>query len=130
MSKSCSFYTIPTAIDKTVVKVIEDQMSSVPMDTASVLGSGKNSEVLSLRNSKVHWIPSDNWVAGMMAHFVNVANFEHFHYDLKLWSEKIQYTVYDEVGANYGWHVDTMNSPYYEGLIRKLSISILSLIHI
>jgi len=125
MSNLHSYYTIPTAIDKSVASVIEQQMKTVPLDTASVLGDeDERSDVMSLRNSKIHWIASDHWVAGMMAHFINVANIGCFHFDLNLWSEKIQYTVYDEVGANYGWHVDSMNSPHYHGLVRKLSMSL------
>ena len=124
MSKSTAIYTIPTAIDQSVADVIVKQLENLPLEEATVVGKSKFVRDRDVRKSRVQWINSDTWISGMMAHFVHTANFETFHYDLETWSERIQYTVYDQQGDTYGWHTDSSESPYYRGLFRKLSISL------
>ena len=35
-----------------------------------------------IRKSKSLWLPTDGWIAGMLAHFIYHSNFNFFHYDL------------------------------------------------
>jgi PKHD-type hydroxylase len=63
----------------------------------------------------------------MMKHFVEVANNNYFKYDLVKFSDKIQYTVYDEKNSHYSWHTDITEACYseYDNHVRKLSISLI-----
>ena len=120
-----NFYYIPTAIDEDVAKLIIekcDQLSLVPS------GIGDDDSVvvdLNVRKSLTGWVPTDSWIAGMLKHFIEVANNGLFKYDLKQWSDKIQYTTYEGSGSKYNWHADIAQSPYDESIMRKLSISLL-----
>jgi PKHD-type hydroxylase len=123
MTKCDQVYYIPSAIDESVAKVITDQLFDCQLDDGVVI-NGEDDPNNPLRISKIHWLNTDHWVAGMMAHFIHQANNNTFQYDLHAWSDQIQYTVYDSVGSKYGWHTDQCPSTYYEGMWRKLSISL------
>ena len=119
MPKHSDFYHIPTAINQTVASEIINQMKDEELQDALLLDGSKDGRV-----SQLVWIPTDNWVAGMMAHFINCANTSTFGYDLTNWSDKIQYTVYDGKGSNYFWHIDNAQSDLNPEWVRKLSISL------
>jgi PKHD-type hydroxylase len=115
------YYYIPTGIDREVAQVIRNQCKKLELKTAGLL----NEQVdLSVRDSKIAWLPTDNWIAGMLAHFIEVANQEHFKYNLTCWANPIQYTEYSGAGTKYGWHPDIAQSEYRDDEIRKLSISL------
>ena len=122
MQNKPDFYYIPTAIDKDVVEVILNQYKKVLLDQSRIRGGEIN---LSVRNSKNSWIATDSWIAGMIKHFVEVANNNFFNYNLTKWSDQIQYTVYDESKSHYNWHSDITESNFSSNLVRKLSISLL-----
>ena len=119
MQSKPDYYYIPTAIDKDVVEVILNQYKKISLDQSTIFD---NEIHLPIRNSKHCWIATDNWISGMMKHFVEVANNDFFNYDLTQWSNKIQYTVYDEKNSQYTWHSDILKSN--SNIIRKLSISL------
>ena len=121
MTKNTAYFAIPSAIDSSVAEEIKRQLSLVSLSNAEIEGKGVQPNV---RVNKVSWIPTDHWIAGMMAHFINQANILHFEYDIHAWSDQIQYTVYDTPGAKYNWHTDHIPSTYYRGMWRKLSISL------
>ena len=116
------FYHIPSAIDPSVAQVILEQQRYIQLEQAKIL----DGETHDVRNTKIGWIDTDHWVSGMMAHFIHQANNNLFHYDLYAWSDKVQYTVYDNSESHYGWHEDLAESKFYPdmNLIRKLSISL------
>ena len=120
-TKDTGYFTIPSGIDKSVAEEIKRQLSLVSLSDGETQGDGVQPEI---RINKICWIPTDHWIAGMMAHFINQANILHFKYDLHAWSDQIQYTVYDTPGAKYNWHTDHIPSIYHEGMWRKLSISL------
>ena len=122
MAKDDGLYVIPSGIDKSVVDVIVKQLKNVSLIDAELQGGSKID--LKVRKSQVYWIPTDHWIAGMMAHFIDTANKSHFKYDLHGWSDQIQYTVYDGPGTNYVWHNDHQPSTFFDGMWRKLSISL------
>ena len=132
-----NYYEIPTGIDKEVAASIIrqctskglqpaliNQSESVPVEGSSQPSFVMNGLDTSIRVSDIHWIPTDNWIAGMMAHFVHSANQHFFNFDLTNWSENIQYTEYNGPGSKYNWHSDLHPSTYGEGM-RKLSISLM-----
>ena len=121
MTKVNEIYCIPSAITPEVVNVITNQLSTLPLEPGQL---GNDLLHQTKRVSDIAWLNTDHWIAGMMAHFMNVANQELFHYDIYAWSDKIQYTVYDTDQSKYDWHCDTSESSYHEGMIRKLSISL------
>ena len=121
MTKFSGVYYIPSAINEKVAEVIKEQLFEVPFQPAEVEDSTVNEKI---RVSNIHWLNTDHWVAGMMAHFINKANISIFEYDLHAWADKIQYTVYDGHGTKYTWHNDHQPSTYYKNMWRKLSISL------
>lgn len=65
------------------------------------------------RNSKNTWIPTTNWVGGMIWYYIEKANRENFLYDISyIENESMQYTSYAE-GEHYGWHNDTALEVHY-----------------
>tara|TARA_B100002019_G_scaffold41239_1_gene34524 strand:- start:41 stop:619 length:579 start_codon:yes stop_codon:yes gene_type:complete len=128
MQTKPDYYYIPTAIDRDVVEVIQKQCDKLQLIKSVTLDKELNSseyELLKYRNSKNSWIHTDNWISGMMKHFVEVANNNVYNYDINQWADKIQYTVYDEKNSHYGWHTDSSKSSFHENYVRKLSISLL-----
>jgi PKHD-type hydroxylase len=125
MQNKPDFYHIPTAINRDVVEVILNQYKKVSLDQSRILIEKNNGIDLKIRNSKQCWINTDNWISGMMKHFVEVANNNFFNYNLTQWSGKIQYTVYDEKKSHYAWHSDITESTHDPNIVRKLSISLL-----
>ena len=121
-----NFYTIPTGIDKDQADIIIRQSRNLANEIALV-GNEKGENVLKLekKRSDIRWIPTDNWIAGMMAHFVHSANNEFFNFKLEGWSDRIQYTEYNGKGTHYGWHADIRESTLIKGGARKLSISLI-----
>ena len=122
--KLTQFYKIPSDLPDDILDSLCKQCESFEeaMEASTVKGNIVNE---SIRISKTHWIPTDHWISGVMAHIVREANDNLFKFDLTRWASKIQYTVYDGKGSNYGWHEDSMNSVFFENEVRKLSISLL-----
>jgi len=111
------FYRTNSEIDQEV----RDYIIDANLDRTTMQGGQGSLNALSnLRKSKVKWIPTNHWIAGMMSHYIHAANTEIFQYDLTYWESDIQYTIYDE-GDRYGWHVDTTQNLEIQ---RKLSISL------
>ena len=121
MAKNNGLYVIPSGIDKSVSDVIKTQLKNVDLKQSTLRDENID---LSIRSSKTYWVETDHWISGMMSHFINCANVDYFKYDLHNWADKIQYTVYDGPGTGYKWHNDYAPSSKYEGMYRKLSISI------
>ena len=119
MSKHEEIYVIPSGISKRVAETICLELENIPLDIAEVVSEDKRA-----RNSNVSPILTDHWISGMMSHFIHCANINSFEYDLHFWSSCIQYTVYDGEKTGYDWHTDNLTSVYYQGHVRKLSISL------
>ena len=115
------FYHIPTAIDRETAELIHKQMKDKQLET-SLFHTGIEDK--KIRNSQHHWISTDSWIAGMLKHFIEVANNNLFHYDLTKWSEQIQYTVYDGPSSHYTWHRDIKESSFGRDTVAKLSITL------
>ena len=112
MSKWIDIYSIPSGIDSDVCQVIRKQLDKVVLskgttgDETDERSDSLKSGYPEVRSSKVSWLHTDNWISGMMAHFINCANLESFEFDLVNWGSDIQYTIYDEEGDCYDWHID------------------------
>lgn len=80
------------------------------------------------RKTKIHWIPQQQWVGGMIQYYIDNINSQYFKYDLtEISGGHLQYSVYAK-GGHYDWHTDEPRSLYYvtqqNSLIRKLSFSL------
>ena len=64
-------YVIPTGIDREIAKSIVKQCSTLQLDKAEInlADSGVQYEDEKKRLSHIAWLPTDCWIAGMMAHF-------------------------------------------------------------
>jgi PKHD-type hydroxylase len=78
------------------------------------------------RVSKVRWIPKNEesqWLYTSISEMIYLANNEMFQLDIwGVFDSGIQYTVYDENGAHYDWHMDIGVG---KSAMRKISITIL-----
>ena len=120
LAKNTDLYKIPTAIPKEVADFIIKQYSELEHENPTV--NVKNPRIdTSIRKCKVRGLHTDCWVAGMMAHFVHCANKQTFKYDLKQWSNLLQFLVYDEPGDHYEWHCDAAKDEFNSEYIRKLT---------
>ncbi len=121
--KYFDFYHIPTAINKDVANLIMDQFADgKEMHTATLEGGVRIDPVI--RVCDVKWLHTDSWPAGMLAHFIHVANRNLYKFDLQEWATPIQFTCYKGEGAHYDWHLDSAASDLNPNFVRKLSISL------
>ena len=134
MTYKSEYYQIPTAIDKTMAEHIKNTVHTFASERqksmtagGGMVGDGSFAQVanMMIRNSTHRWIATDNWIAGMMAHFVREANLSYYNFDLIGWADQIQYTEYNGKGTHYKWHADSMDSAIIPNTCRKLSISLL-----
>jgi len=125
MSIYNNYYYIPSGIKKEFCSLIQKEFGQESLTSSMIRLQDSQSTIDSdIRKSKNFWIPTDHWVAGMMAHFINCANLNLFNYDLTSWHDQIQFTVYEGKGSHYAWHSDFTTEQYNPGIIRKLSISL------
>ena len=139
MTKTNEFYYIPSGITSEICEIIKNRFKNEPLENSKVLDMYRSQNIEDLeespfrvkeevRKSQHLWIPTDDWISGMMAHFIHCANNTMYNYDIIQWADRIQYTVYDGKDSYYHWHEDTMSSAFTciqnLKLIRKLSISL------
>ena len=133
-----NYYGNPTCIDNPVSDLSIRQCTSkglqpgvvmngksIPQEDSSQPALVMNGVNTNIRSSEVSWVSTDNWIAGMMAHFVHSANINFFTFDLTDWSDNIQYTEYNGANSRYARHADLHPSTAEEG-VRKLRIDLLS----
>jgi PKHD-type hydroxylase len=115
-------YVIPTALPEKMLGCLKEQCEGFDdfLSSATTF-SGFTPK---LRESKLHWIHTDNWISALMAQLIVEANREFFRYDITKWTDQIQYTVYEGRGSKYGWHYDPTDDPSQQ-ITRKLSISLI-----
>lgn len=74
------------------------------------------------RSSMITWI-NDNQVVDTITEKIFRANAESFKFQLST-IEPLQYSRYD-VDDHYNWHIDSHFEPYADGMIRKLSFTVI-----
>ena len=114
-----NYYKIPSQIPKSICdEIIEEYRNGV---TIALVGELDGEVDTKLRQSKINWINNDNWIAGMMSHFVLSANKHYFNFDIDGYRKEIQFTQYYE-GDFYTWHIDSDTELLSEDFTRKLSV--------
>lgn len=76
-------------------------------DEASVGPDGQVDNVI--RKTKISWIEynkDSEWLYDKLGFIARQLNGIHYDFDLSGLAENMQYTVYDEVGSHYDWHMD------------------------
>lgn len=119
-----SFFHHNSSINSEVAEFIIKELKNHQKIPAGTNKDGKPDYSGETRKSTIFWISDTGWVAGMMSHFVNLANTLKYKYDLGYWADSIQYTEYDGDGSHYALHADTAKSIRVKTEIRKLSISL------
>jgi len=101
-------------IPKKIIETIEEDLTNTfqnQMGDSKLMGDDLNRDK---RNSKNAWIPTTNWTAGFVWHYIERANRENFLYDIRnIDGENMQFTQYSE-GEFYGWHNDAGISNHYK----------------
>jgi predicted 2-oxoglutarate/Fe(II)-dependent dioxygenase YbiX len=93
-------------IESHLVKHYEEEMSESKLH-GNLLHHEK-------RKSQNAWVPTTDWIAGLLWHYISRANRENFLYDINnIDGESIQYTRYEE-GEFYGWHTDAGQATYFK----------------
>ncbi len=93
--------------------------------------TGKTGEALpngNARKGSIIWInndPASKWLYETLVALVVPINFQVFGFEIE-GIESLQYTIYDEGGDHYGWHMDGVTGAALGkgGKSRKLSLSI------
>lgn len=115
-----NYYQIPSQIPKSICdEIIKEYRNDLTDATVGTTWEGKVDP--EKRQSKVNWINNDNWVAGMLSHFVLSANKHYFNFDIDGYRKEIQFTQYTE-GDFYTWHIDTGTKLLEADYTRKLSV--------
>ena len=117
-------YTSPSGLPDEILNSLCEQCRNCEKDLTPSLVLGNTVVDKEKRFSKNIWIPTDHWIAGVMAHMVRCANDSLFKFDLTEWASQIQYTVYEGEGSKYNWHTDNGASKFKNAEVRKLSISL------
>lgn len=106
-----------TDLPKKIIDIVEDELKEnydLHLEDSRVGEGNYGSVDRDKRNAKNAWVPTSNWIAGFVWHYVQRANRENFCYDLtNIDGESMQYTVYGP-GEYYGWHSDQGLSTYYK----------------
>ena len=124
---------IKTEIPQELCAMLINQYGSLA-DSDATIKQWKDSkdfeqvERSAVRTTKIHWIPQQQWVAGMISYYIDNINSQYFKYDIEeISGNHLQYSVYNE-GGHYDWHTDEPRSLYHitqqNVLIRKLSFSL------
>jgi PKHD-type hydroxylase len=90
-------------------------------------GNNENAQLRDSLSSFVHARPDNQWIFNKLLNLTEVVNSEFYRYDL-VGFNYIQYTVYNYLGANYDFHIDThLTFPTNDtdDLHRKLSFSLI-----
>lgn len=115
---------ITTHITKDVVDCIDSVVKELELEQARIGNFNSPFKNSNIRSSKCSFIPESNWVAGICYHYVNIANKQHFNYDITGISfDNVQYTVYEE-GDFYTWHTDEQDTGKELDKVRKLSFTL------
>lgn len=92
----------------------------------ATVGGGKAEDISEIRKSKTSWIAFNNetsWLYDSAAHIARQLNGQFYNFDLSGFVEDFQYTVYDNIGDHYSWHMDKGSGEGIAGISpRKLSL--------
>ncbi|MFZ4534800.1 2OG-Fe(II) oxygenase [Propionivibrio sp.] len=97
---SVFFQAVPRSVCDAILEMGESRTPS----QAEISKGEDVTEDLSFRDSEVSFLSLDSWVAGLMRHFIDLANAGKWNYPLSE-LQALQYAVY-RVNGHFGWHQD------------------------
>tara|TARA_R110000744_G_scaffold379311_1_gene497025 strand:+ start:965 stop:1531 length:567 start_codon:yes stop_codon:yes gene_type:complete len=103
------------------IEKLKEYAKTLAINTARV-HNGEGPPPEHTRKTKVSWIsntPEASWIYERMAFVVRELNTQYYNFDLYGFVEDMQFTIYDETGAHYTWHMDMGDNSTAP---RKLSI--------
>ena len=111
MTKSiCHYETIPSNL----MDIIEEDLANnwdSQMQVSRLQGNVQNVEK---RNSQNAWVPTTNWLGGLVWHYFKKSNDDFFNYKIDaIDCESMQYTHYG-LNERYDWHIDEGLAAYYK----------------
>ena len=109
-------YIFGLQVDNKFCEKVIKENDSLDIENATV--ESKNDK---RRSSKISWVPLENNPKALQQ-LIGEAN-KLYKFSLQEF-EQLQYTRYEK-DDHYDWHVDTHSKPYSNGMIRKLSFTIL-----
>lgn len=83
--------------------------NSIGIDSSVVGGNDNTSVETHIRKSKNSWIELDNeteWIYHRLGNILRCMNGMYWRFNIHGFHEHLQYTVYDEEGDFYRWHLD------------------------
>lgn len=100
----------------------EENLKEAEVDPNPLDSSGNL--IKSIRDSKVTFFDTSNWICGFISHYVMRANNQNFGYHITgIDRDALQYTSYEK-GEYYGWHIDAISTYENTPIQRKLSFSL------
>ena len=112
---------IPNLFSREEIQQLADIIKPLPLDKGNVLSDDQQQK----RSSRVKWIHEVDpnlWIYRKLQQCIHEVNSTTFQFNLKGWSDQIQYTEYsEEYEGKYDWHLDNNSGEYSH---RKLSISV------
>jgi len=79
------------------------------IDTPALIDNGSHTAPEKIRKNKVSWISNTleaSWIYDRIAFVMRELNAQYYNFDLYGFVEDMQFTIYDETGAHYTWHMD------------------------
>ena len=104
-------------IPEVVIDTFNKEAESFKLEKASI---EQGDIIESIRKSKISWVDDNNWFIQLIYGKLMICNKNFYGFELTGWdSNACQFTLYDEEGSHYKWHVDIINKPEE---VRKLTI--------
>ena len=97
-------YVIDNAFTAEELGWINNLQALYPYQHAAVVGDNNG-----IRESEIKWMYSDDksfWVYEKICEYAKQANDKLWKFNIHSVIDAIQYTVYNEGGGHYGWHID------------------------
>lgn len=108
-----TIYWFQTKLPKVVINEAFNQLLEYDDDTTDGLIDGDDLNK-KIRDSKVYFLPSSNWLGGLIWHYIDRANRKNFMYDITDFDNTtMQYTIYGK-DQHYTWHRDQDIDTAYE----------------
>ncbi len=116
--RDASFATWEGGFTPEQIKRIREYGDSLLLAPANISGGVVDPNI---RKSNVAWIAATDqtmWIYDQLGFIARNLNAQFFGFDIECFLEDLQYTVYEDVGGHYGWHIDKGLTP----VPRKLSL--------
>lgn len=110
-----NYYWFQNGFSEEEIKMIEIFASNYEFVDAVTVANSDNVIDEDIRQSQVKWLPfvkgESGWVYNKLFEQMKEANEAIWDFDIHACLDSIQYTVYEEGGGHYDWHMDMGPTP-------------------